>query len=104
MDTHSAVTTNATAWKFTAPRTALYRVTCGLSSATASVGLNNMYVYKGGVLSIGLVENIPQNQAIQATGYVYLRSGEYIDIRNGSASTTTLNANAAINRISIESV
>lgn len=101
VDTHGAVTTGATTWKFTCPVPGQYSITVGLSSATATAGLNNLYVYKNGVLSIGLVENIPQNQAVQATGIVSLVAGDTIDIRNGSVSTTTLNVNANINRISI---
>lgn len=91
IDTHSAVTTSATAWKFTAPVAGYYQVTLPSfdNNSEASVFAS---IYKNGSAAVGAVAKT--NGATGGAGYgqgggtvIQLVAGDYIDIR-GAASIT----------------
>jgi hypothetical protein len=94
-DTHGAVTTSPTAWKFTAPSTGYYQISfAGNGNASA-----NILTYKNGTLlkTIGICSNATNGVG---SGTVKLVKGDYIDIRS-SASTLfsggTLGTNGTAN-------
>jgi hypothetical protein len=82
IDTHSAVTTSSTAWKFTAPAAGLYEVTgyAGLSNTVVA------YVFKNGTAYAPFGRN---NGSFITWGAVLVRlnAGDYIDVRPSGAST-----------------
>lgn len=101
IDTYSAVTTGATDWKFTAPLPGFYNVSASMmASQTAS--LSNLYIYKNGSPALSaLVVGAANGVSSAGSTIIELNAGDYIDLRNGSGSTGTLNGDAQINWISI---
>lgn len=98
-DSHSAVTTSPTAWKFTAPFTGKYSVSiCG---STTSASPASMYIYKNGTANqvIGGHDNVSEKPG---HGEIKLNAGDFIDIRPGAARTTGSDAQA--NWIAIHSI
>jgi hypothetical protein len=94
-DTHNAVTTSATAWKFTAPASGLYAVKgfYGINSAT-SFYIN---IHKGGVFTKTLTYNQSANGAGSYSGSIRLNAGEYIDLRPSLSVTFSGGAQASNN-------
>jgi hypothetical protein len=104
-DTHNAVTTGS-AWKFTAPVPGYYRVSAGIVASSAA-SANNLYLYKNGsgVPNGGaFAQQLTTNVVAKATNTIFLKAGEYIDLRNGSGSTATLAADSGVNAIEIERI
>lgn len=105
IDTHGAVTTSPTAWRFTAPISGIYSVT-GSSFRTLGAGIK---IFKNGTAykAIGFVASTTSAGGTW-TGILKLNAGEYIDIRPDSSDTVTggalnadLTANVNIYRIGI---
>lgn len=98
-DTHAAVTTGATTWKFTAPVSGFYRVSVGGYSNSTGVTLR---LYKNGVLYSALF-TISTSLYLNGSLDVQLASGDYIDIRGSASSTLTTDSAAGYpNHINIE--
>jgi hypothetical protein len=85
-DSHNAVTTSATAWKFTAPVSGLYSVTLIANIGTGSFSWHS--IYKNGVLYKGIATGSSTTNAF-GTGLVRLNAGEYVDIRPQLATSYT---------------
>jgi hypothetical protein len=86
-DTHSAVTTSPTAWRFTAPVSGLYSVNTYLYQTTSTQGYmmsKNGSFYKG----IGIA-NVAQSIFGIASTDIRLNAGEYIDFRADASTPTT---------------
>jgi hypothetical protein len=84
-DTHGAVTTSPTAWKFTATSASSYQVG-GVIYTTSSVA--DFFVYKNGTIFkyIGGCSNATGWRCLPNTT-IKLNKGDYIDIRPGGAIT-----------------
>lgn len=94
-DTHSAVTTGAGVWKFTAPSSGKYQVNFAKQNTTAIA----YSLYKNGAQFMGFADSV----ASVANGnslLVDLIAGDYIDARPNSTSGS-LTANALVNHIQI---
>jgi hypothetical protein len=102
-DSHNAVTTSATAWKFTAPVTATYQIS---GYASSSTGSGTVMIYKNGSASRPVASITPTAPGV-SPGFstsIRLNAGDYIDIRPSAAVTVTGNAsqsNTAATNISI---
>lgn len=86
-DTHNAVTTSSTAWKFTAPASGVYSVS---TTENNSTGASYIYIYKNGTIYKGI-----SYQGTTTLGYttlIKLNAGEYIDIRPATSITVYGNA------------
>lgn len=83
-DTHGAVTTSATAWKFTAPISGTYSIDI---VATSNSGTPAMKVYKNGIIYklIGLANGAGVSTVLSTR--IKLLAGEYVDIRPNAAIT-----------------
>jgi hypothetical protein len=85
-DSHNAVTTSATAWKFTAPVSGLYSVTLIANIGTGSFGWHS--IYKNGVVYKGIATGSSTTNAF-GNGLVRLNAGDYVDIRPQLATSYT---------------
>jgi hypothetical protein len=84
-DTHNAVTTSATAWKFTAPVSGIYGITGNGYTATAGAGA---VLYKNGAAYKGAGAIAPAaTQVGTIAASIRLNAGDYIDIRPTGAVT-----------------
>lgn len=84
-DTHNAVTTSATAWKFTAPVSGFYAITGNGYTATAGAGA---VLYKNGAAYKGAGAIAPAaTQVGTVAASIRLNAGDYIDIRPTGAVT-----------------
>lgn len=87
-DSHGAVTTSATAWKFTAPVAGLYTVLFSQNSGGAAVSTQ---LYKNG----SVVEYFFTHQVAAGNGYlsggteIELIAGDYIDIRHDNSGASS---------------
>lgn len=100
-DTHSAVTTGANAWKFTAPLPGIYRV-----AATIQVNASSQVwdIYKNGTAYKYLFKMVSSaNNLAGGSMLIQLVAGDYIDLRLDS-STATGDASASGNTIHIERI
>jgi hypothetical protein len=84
-DTHGAVTTSPTAWKFTAPSTGYYQISGFVSTNPASV----FRIYKNGVVYKDLTPQITGGTYSQVANQIKLSKGDYIDFRPSVAATMT---------------
>ena len=88
-DTHSAVTTGATTWKFTAPMSGYYQIR---STFVNSVG-SNWRIYRDGSPYLGTYQYSNSTGIWNGSALLYLNAGQFIDIRNngngGTISGTT---------------
>lgn len=81
-DTHGAVTTSATAWKFTAPASGLFLITGFLQQVSAAAGSLAITLYKNGsAYKIFALQNGTITGS-NATLNLRLIAGDYIDIRS----------------------
>ena len=86
IDTHSAVTTSATAWKFTAPVSGTYQVSTSVFNTSSTQGFS---IYKNGTAYKGVgVGNNTQTVVANSTVLMKLNAGEYIDIRTDAGTMT----------------
>lgn len=101
-DTHGAVTTSSTAWKFTAPAAGLYAVSGGMNTNGTAAGL---VLYKNGVSykTAGAI-----GSAGSASARIRLIAGDYIDLRtsssqnmSGGALGTYPTSNISVERIGL---
>jgi hypothetical protein len=112
VDTHGAITTGAS-WKFTAPISGYYKISCVVQSAsTANPQTTFIKVYKNGsYTNIRLAAAPVAGSTIPylsgSTSGLFLNAGDYIDIRGGTTdpsvqniSTAADSANVAIERLS----
>jgi hypothetical protein len=105
-DTHGAVSTSATAWKFTAPISGLYSVTNLLQQVTAAAGSLAITLYKNGsAYKIFAFQNGTVTGS-NATLNLRLLASEYIDIRSsvsqafiGGALATAFTSHVEITRV-----
>lgn len=95
VDTHGTVTTGS-AWKFTAPRSGVYRVN-SLIYVGAAV---TTYVYKNGTQYDFLGATNSGNVFYSGNALVELKAGEYIDFRSDTAQTTS----SGVTFLEVESV
>jgi hypothetical protein len=103
IDTNSAVTTGAGAWKFTAPATRTYRVSVvGMNSGVTA----SMVLWVNGAAYDKLVTVLGGSiEFMSGSTLVPLTAGDYIDIRCDSAATWLgSGGNPYVSEISIESV
>jgi hypothetical protein len=95
-DTHNAVTTSSTAWKFTAPASGIYQMAAYMYGGVQTVTFN---IYKNGTLYKTLSSQISSLNASGSTS-LRLNAGEYIDIRPNVSATmsggTLATANTSI--------
>lgn len=90
-DTHSAVTTSPTAWKFTAPRNDYYQVVVNAqvsspSSVSFELHLNNTNIGWG-------LTTLNSSYYETSVATIYLTTGDYIDVRCMASSTVIGAAN-----------
>lgn len=84
-DTHGAVTTSATAWKFTAPSTGYYQLSGYIYPNTVNIDL---VIRKNGI-QYKILTNTPNSSAPSRGGVattIKLNKGDYIDIVSPSGS------------------
>ena len=83
-DSHNAVTTSPTAWRFTAPISGVYNV-------SGYVTLNSAYLklYKNGSALKGLSYSTLSNPSGGFSTIVRLLAGEYVDLRTAISATAT---------------
>jgi hypothetical protein len=94
-DSHNAVTTSATAWKFTAPISGLYTIKTKANITTVTTVISN--IYKNGAILKGIGFS-PNGQLSYGSMDVRLNAGDYIDIRPDvsiSYAGTTLAGNSS---------
>jgi hypothetical protein len=101
-DTHGAITTSATAWKYTVLVAGYYRISAGQLAATTTA--NTMFVYKNGTGQINIGGSAAANVAFSGSTIIQAVAGDYFDIRNGSGTALTLTADSFANYIAIERV
>lgn len=110
-DSHNAVTTGGS-WKFTAPISGLYQVSCNWNFATGSYGGTSNFqcaLYKNGsqFRKLGFIrtENGSASIAPSSSGTTLIRlnAGDYIDFRlfQDNGSSASLEASGVNNHISI---
>lgn len=98
IDTHAAVTTGAS-WKFTAPVSGIYIVSCALPHETNSI--TDLNLYKNGTtysfIGFGTTSaSSPGNgRSVGGSMMIQLNAGDYIDLRPGNTSGT-FNGTAAL--------
>lgn len=99
-DSHNAVTTSPTAWKFTAPISGTYLIS-GYVTYSAG-GSAYIRVYKNGAFYKTLAQIINGSQLQQGTpsAVIKLSAGEYIDIRPDTSLAMGGNASLASNSAS----
>lgn len=88
-DTHSAVTTGAGAWKFTAPSPGEYQIESYLTASSAGY----VEIYKNGSV-FGPFGYISVDGVLSSSATVSLVAGDYIDLR--PSGTTTISGNATV--------
>lgn len=107
-DTHGAVTTSPTAWKFTAPASGLYTVSLNIYVRTGSN--NGFVIYKNGT-AYKFTGYVTTNASVSSSPSVDIRlnAGDYIDIRptgsisvgNGGASPLASEVQMSIKRVGL---
>lgn len=102
-DTHNAVTTSATDWRFTAPESGYYAVS--ISNNYASGSTSGVYLYRNGsvvetVAGAGVANGVTGNGSTT----VFLSAGDYIAFNNASGSTSTLTASTNLNYVVIQKI
>ncbi len=114
-DTHSAVTTGAS-WKFTAPVSGYYAVSCSIIVSTTQTAIGEIvqfYLYKNGsayaelyFLRMQYAEAVARSFGLAGSTSIYLSKGDYIDVRvkEGLTGTGSLASNNEFNHISIERI
>lgn len=85
-DSHNAVTTSATSWKFTAPMSGTYTLNGGLLGSGSNIAV---VIYKNGtsLKSSGAYNSANGARASISTS-IKLLAGDYIDIRTSAAAQT----------------
>lgn len=101
-DTHNAVTTSATAWKFTAPVSGEYYFNAVTDNNAATTEFQ--YLYKNGTLARRISSTTAGNSGYSWSNPVVLRlvAGDYIDVRPGTSQTIRGGAEAGANTSRIE--
>jgi hypothetical protein len=97
-DTHGAVTTSATAWKFTAPVAGLYQIS-GFVANTGTTAFVQVYKNGSAYKSLGYEPNTAA--ATSLSNFIKLNAGDYIDIRPSASSTHTGGSLSATNASNI---
>lgn len=82
-DTHGAITTSATAWKFTAPVSGIYNVG-GMFTISTAVGCRYT-IYKNGIALQAIMDPANATYASAPNTNISLVAGDYIDIRLSSS-------------------
>lgn len=88
IDTHAAVTIGAAAWKFTAPKTAFYRVNVAIDKVNNVVVTPyiNGNAYYGGTNG-RLVDGLANNNVQSGHSIFYIKAGETFDLRPNTSFT-----------------
>lgn len=85
-DTFGGVTTSTTAWRMYSPIASFWQLS--LQFITATTGSPNVLLYKNGVLDQYLF-TVPSSGVVGAgSALVFLRAGDYIDIRTDTGGST----------------
>jgi len=84
-DTTGSISTGATTWKFTAPVTGYYNVTCDLYLGATST---NLAVYKNASVFAGFITSISGANPGGGSTIVYCNAGDTLDIRSPNATAT----------------
>jgi hypothetical protein len=84
-DTHGAVTTSATAWKYIAPASGYYKISTLVYGGASTFTYN---IYKNGVIYKQLAVQISGLNTSGST-VIRLNAGEYFDVRPQAAATIT---------------
>lgn len=87
-DTHAAVTTGATTWKFTAPVTGYYDV--AYHGAYSAADGRTIDLYKNGTLQWSILAGYSSSYIAGSSTNIFLNAGDYIDLRPSAAITTTV--------------
>jgi hypothetical protein len=95
-DTHGAVTTSPTAWKFTVPagESGLYKIEVDADSSAATTVF--WHIFKGGakyLSKLGYTDGGLNGYNTCGSATIRLAAGEYIDIRPGGSITVRGGAN-----------
>jgi hypothetical protein len=96
-DSHGAVTTSATAWKFTAPISGTYELNIFCFWGAVAAGT---FIYKNGVLYKPITYQTTGASASGCT-FIKLNIGDYIDIRPGTGNTAQGGILSSINTSNI---
>lgn len=86
-DTHAAITTSATAWKFTAPVAGYYKISGAVTYSSLGGGTNTL-LYKNGVFYSFLNTNSTNSVVYGYATEIHLNLGDYVDLRSTNSSTT----------------
>lgn len=90
-DTHNCVTTGS-GWRFTSPLSAWYEYTAAFRQTS---GNTYAYTYKNGVVYERL-RFLANDVTSPVTGKIYLKAGEYFDIRTADSVTTATETECSI--------
>jgi len=85
IDTHGAVTTGTSAWKFTAPRPGVYDYNVVL---LANGVTTEWRLYKNGAVDRFCNISSATNNSLGFSGFIQLNAGDYIDFRPSATGTT----------------
>lgn len=98
IDSHLAVTTSATAWRFTAPIGGVYQVEC-----TAYATTTNFFVkmYKNGTIYKTIFDVATANLFGSGGTLIRLNAGDYIDLRPSASITVGGNVLSSASHVSI---
>lgn len=99
-DTHGAVTVSPTAWKFIAPVSGWYKISGAWCNSSNTP---NIHLYKNGSFVEYLSTSAIATDVVSLSSTIQLISGDFIDIRPSTSSTTT-GATAGTNYINVEQV
>ncbi len=83
VDTHGAVTTGVGAWKFTAPVSGIYNVSCNI---LGTVGVINLKLYKNSALYLDLA-TCQVSEFTSSSTLISLVSGDVVDLRPDATFT-----------------
>lgn len=99
VDTHGAVTTGA-AWKFTAPVSGLYNVSCSIGFAPNATGIRYLLVKKNGAFTAFGADSAPAFAGADLflnTSVIFkLVAGDYLQISIFQSSGAALNTSSAL--------
>lgn len=100
VDTHNAVTTSATAWKFTAPLAGIYRISASMYSSATSANVN---LFKNGSIYATLGAYTTAFYGAPGSVLVSMNPGDYIDVRPSTSAVLSVDAASGYpNAINIE--
>lgn len=100
-DTHGCVTPSATNWKFTSKTASWYRVSVVYIDPAAPTSLG---IYINNTLTDYLCTVLTATAPSSGYGEVYLKSGDFLDIRSNAATSLNNTAYTTFNSVMISSI